>query len=174
MAQESDNHKESNIKLVLAEWIQDLKRLIVDKKRMRFTVALTLLTFLATATLAAQIFRRDIASSGTIKVIGVGLFWDKACTSKVTSVTWGTITPGTSVSQYVYVLNDGTASGTLSMGYGNWTPASAASYITFAWNCSNYVLARSGIVCAKLTLTVQPSITGVKDFSFMIVIQTTG
>jgi hypothetical protein len=174
MAQESDNHKESNIKLILAEWIQDLKRLIVDKKHMRFTVALTLLTFLATATLAAQTFRQDIANSGTIRVIGVSLFWDKACTNKVTSVTWGTINPGTSVSQYVYVLNIGTASGTLSMGYGNWTPAVAASYITFAWNCSNYVLARSGIVCAKLTLTVQPSITGVKDFGFMIVIQATG
>ncbi len=177
MAQESDNHEESaraNIKLVLAEWIQDLKRLIVDKKRMRFVVALTLLTFLATATLAAQTFRQDVSSSGSIKVIGVSLFWDRACTSKVTAVTWGAISPGTSVSQYVYVLNDGTASGTLSMGYGNWTPAAAASYITLAWNCSNYVLARNGIVCAKLTLTVQPSITGVNDFNFMILIQATG
>jgi hypothetical protein len=174
MTQESDNDKQRSVKIVFAEWTQDLKRLIVDKKHARFIVALTLLGFLATATLAVQTFRQDISSSGSIKVIGASLFWDKACTNKVTSVTWGTMSPGTSVNKYVYVLNDGTASGTLSMGYGNWTPAAAASYITLAWNCSNYVLARNGIVCTKLTLTVQPSITGVKDFNFMILIQAIG
>jgi len=197
MTRETESSKERNIRHVFAEWTQNLKRviieernikhvfvewtrtralkrIIVDKKRTRFIVGLILLSFLATATLAVQTFRQDIASSGMIKVIGVSLYWDKACTNKVTSVTWGTTTPGTSVNKYLYVLNDGTASGTLSMTYGNWTPAAAGTYITLAWNCSSYVLARNGITCAKLTLTVKSTITGVKDFNFMILIQATG
>ncbi len=176
MTQKSDDmhRSESKIKLLLTKGTQNLRKLFTRKNHTQFLIALTLLVFLATATLAVQIFRQDITSSGTIKVIGVSLFWDKACTNKVTSVTWGTTSPGTSVSRYLYVLNDGTASGTLSMIYGNWTPATAATYITLTWNCTNYALARNAITCAKLTLTVQPNITGVKDFNFKILVQATG
>jgi hypothetical protein len=57
------------------------------------------------------------------------------------------------------------------MSYGNFTPAVAASYLTLAWNCSGYILPPNAVTCAKLTLTVQPNIVNVTDFSFDILVQ---
>jgi len=175
MTQESNNqHRKRDIKLVLVERMQALKRIVVDRRHARLFVALTIVCFLATVTIAAQTFQQEMANSGTIKTIGVSVFSDKACTKKATSLTWGTIDPGASTSNYVYVRNDGTAGGTLSMTTGNWTPAAAASYLTLTWNCSSYVLPRDAVVCAKLTLAVKSTITGVKDFGFTTTIQSTG
>lgn len=163
-----------NVKKILAERIQALKKLSIKEMNARLLISLVLLSILAGVTIAQLTSQQGVASSGTIKLIGVSLFWDKACTSKVTSVTWGLITPGTTTNKYVYVKNDGTATGTLSMSYGNWTPAAAASYFTLAWNCSSYAISRNAVVCAKLTLTAQATIAGVTDFNFIIVIQTAG
>ena len=102
------------------------------------------------------------------------MFWDKACMSSVTSVTWGLVAPGTSTSKNVYVRNDGTATEKLSMTYGNWTPTTAAKYLVLTWNCSNYALRRGEVVCSKLTLTAQSNTVGITDFNLVILIQVAG
>jgi len=175
MSEKFDNkHAERKMKPILIDWLLNLKKLTAYKKRAGLVIPLALLFVLASVSLAQQTFQQEVASSGTIKTIGVTLFWDNACTNKVTSVSWGTITPGGSVDKYVYVRNDGTTTATLSMSYSSWVPATAASYMIFRWNCSNHALLRNAITCAKLTLTVQPNTTGVADFSFMIFIQAAG
>jgi hypothetical protein len=133
-------------------------------------IPLILLCLLAGMTLA-QTFNSSIKSYGTLKFVGVSVYWDNACTNQVTSIPWGTITPGTQVDNTLYVKNVGNAAGTLSMSYGNFTPTVAASYLTLTWNCSSYVLPPNSVTCAKLILTVQPNITGVTDFSFDILVE---
>ncbi len=175
MSQESKKtHHDKNIKRILIERLQALKKLGIQERNARLLAPLVLLSILGGVAIAQLTSQQGIASSGTIKVVGVNLFWDKTCTNKVTSITWGLVTPGTTTNKYVYVRNDGTATGTLSMSYGNWTPTAAASYFRLAWNCSSYGLARNALVCAKLTLTAQLNVTGVKDFNFMILIQAAG
>lgn len=162
MTQESNKqHGKLDIKSVLIERMQALWKIVVDSRHACFSIA-------------AQTFQHEMTSSGTIKMIGVSVFSDKACTEKATALTWGTIDIGASTSSIVYVRNDGTASGTLSMICGNWTPAAAASYLTLTWNCSSYVLPRDAVVCANLTLTVKSSITDVRDFSFTITVKSIG
>jgi hypothetical protein len=200
MSEKSDSkHAERKVKSILTEWILNLRKLATYKKwpnliiltypklyakmyqklttckkRAGLIIPLALLFLLASVSLAQQTFQEEVASSGTIRTIGVTLFWENACTNQVTSVSWGTITPGVLVDKYVYVRNDGTTTAMLSMSCNNWVPATAASYMVFSWNCSNYALLRSAITCAKLTLTVQPDIIGVADFSFMILVQAAG
>jgi len=123
-------------------------------------------------TLAAT-FNSSIKSYGTLKYVGVSVYWDNACTNQVTSIPWGTITPGAQVDNTLYVKNVGNAAGTLMMSYGNFTPTVAASYLALTWNCSSYVLPSSSVTCARLLLTVQPNITGVTDFSFDILLEAT-
>jgi hypothetical protein len=175
MNQESKKiHHDKSIKRVLVERLQGLKKLGVQGRDARFLALLVLLSMLLGVAIAQLTSQQGIASSGTIKLIGVSLFWDKACTSKVTSITWGLITPGTTTNKYVYVRNDGTGTGTLSMSYGNWTPTAAVSYFKLEWNCSSYGLIRNALVCAKLALTTQLNVTGVKDFNFVILLQAAG
>lgn len=135
-------------------------------------IPLILLCLLAGMTLAAT-FNSSIKSYGTLKFVGVSVYWDNACTNQVTSIPWGTITPGAQVDNTLYVKNVGNAAGTLSMNYGNFTPTVAASYLALTWNCSSYVLPSNSVTCAKLILTVQPNITGVTDFSFDILVEAT-
>jgi hypothetical protein len=127
------------------------------------------------AALAAQTmtFQRNLSNSATVTVIGLGVYWDSACTSSVTSIAWGSIAPGTSADEYVYIRNEGTGTVTISMTYGNFTPAAAAPYMTLTWNCSGYSLARSAVAGAKFTLTVASGATGITDFGFSIVLQAT-
>lgn len=175
MSQESKKiHHDKNTRRILIERLQALKKLGIQERNARLLALLVLLSILVGVAIAQLTSQQGIASSGTIKVVGVSLFWDKACTNHVTSITWGLVTPGTAINKYVYVRNDGTATGTLSLSYGNWTPTAAASYFRLAWNCSSFGLARNALVCAKLTLAAQLNIVGVTDFNFIILVQAAG
>jgi hypothetical protein len=136
-------------------------------------VLLTLLSILVGLAVSQTTVKQNLSSGGTISVIGVEVYSNAACTNKVTSIAWGTLVPGTSASKTIYVKNPGTTAETLSMTYGNWTPTTAASFFSLSWNCTNHSIASGGVVGAKLTLTVQSTITGVTDFGYSITIQGT-
>jgi hypothetical protein len=175
MTQKPDNEqREKNIVETLAEWMQHFKRLLASEKHARLIIPLTLLCILAGVAIAQQTIQLQFANYGTIRVIGVSAFWDKACTNQVTSIAWGEIIAGTSIQKHIYIRNDGTATETFSMSSGNWTPPTASSYLTLTWNCSDYALSPKAVTCANLTLVVQPNITGVTNFDFTILIQATG
>jgi len=159
---------------VLTEWIRKLRGVIGVGKWWRFVIPVALICIVVGMAIAQTTFQQNIGSFGTIKVVGVSLFWDKACTNSVSSIDWGTLYPGGSVSKIVYVRNAGNSAGTLSMSYGNWTPSAASSFFTLTWNCSNYVLSFNTIVTARFNLTVQSTITGVEGFSFTILVKATG
>lgn len=169
-----EKHGIGSIKATLAETVKKLQRLISDGRWEKLIMLLAVMCILVSLAIAQTTIQQNVASYGTIKVLGVAVYSDSACTTKVTPIAWGTIVPGTSVNKNIYVKNTGNAAVTLAMSYGNWTPSTAASFMTFSWNCSSYVLASNAVICAKLTLKVQSTITGVTDFSFSIVIQTLG
>jgi hypothetical protein len=111
---------------------------------------------------------RTFPSNGTINAIGVGVYSDPGCTTILSSVSWGTLNPGDTPARTIYVLNNGTIPVTLTMTYGNWSPASAQSYITLTWNKDNTILASGLNATAVLTLNVSSAITGVTNFNFNI------
>jgi len=113
---------------------------------------------------------RTFSNSGTVNGIGVGVFSNAACTNVLTSLSWGTLNPGDTPSQTIYVLNNGTIPVTLTLTYGTWSPASAQSYITLTWNQQNTQLGSGSIATALLTLNVSSAISGVAGFSFDITI----
>lgn len=116
---------------------------------------------------ASQTFRNT--GSVSVKTVGVSVYSDSQCTSKITSLDWGTLSPGSQTTKTIYIKNEGSASITLSMTYGNWNP-SGASVITLSWNRQGATLAAGSSISATLTLTVPASITGVTSFSFDITI----
>lgn len=116
------------------------------------------------------IANRSVSNSGSLKTIGVEVYWDQACTNRVSSIDWGTLEAGGTKSYTVYVKNNGTASETLSMMTSNWNPSATSSQISLNWNCTDYVLAHGSVVGAVFTLTVSSSISGIANFSFDITI----
>jgi hypothetical protein len=128
------------------------------------------IAIMSMTTFGALVATRSISNSGSITAVGVNVYSDAACTTAVSTISWGALNPGGVATYTMYVKNTGTVPVTLSMTTGNWNPSSASSYITLTWNQQNYVLLAGQVVQAVLTLSVSSSASGVANFSFDITI----
>ena len=117
---------------------------------------------------------RTISNVGLMKGIGVGIYWNSACTNRTSSIDWGLLDPGSDKIVTVYVRNEGNAVVTLSKATQNWNPSTASSYITLNWNYAGQTLSVNQVLQIKLTLVVSSSISGITSFSFDITITATG
>jgi hypothetical protein len=130
--------------------------------------------FAALLASGAVISSKTIASSGIIATANIGVYSDSTCTQSLTSINWGTISPGGSVSRAVYVKNLDTTQVTLGMTGENWSPASADGPLTLTWNQDGTTLDANQVATATLTLTALSSISGITTFNVDIVIICTG
>jgi len=135
-----------------------------------YTLALSTLGPLVLAALG----NRTVTNSGSVKAVGVGVYWDQACTNAVSSISWGAIDPGTNVNKTVYIRNEGNSAVTMTMTTSNWNPASASTYMTLIWNYGGQTINVNQVVQVKLTLTVSSSVTGITNFTFDITITAVG
>jgi hypothetical protein len=117
---------------------------------------------------------QTVPSSATITTVNVGVYSDSACTQTLTSIDWGSISPGDSLTRTIYVKNTGTVQITLSMTKTNWNPPSADGPITLTWNREGWTIDAGQSTAATLTLSVSSSISDITTFSVNIVITGTG
>jgi hypothetical protein len=127
------------------------------------------MTGIVVSVLAAMSAYQRIPNTGNVRAVGVGVYWDSDCTSNVTSIDWGFLEPGATVNVTVYIKNEGNIPVVLNMTTDYWYPTSASENITLSWNREGYVL-NPGSVQAVLTLSVSSDISGVREFSFDIII----
>jgi hypothetical protein len=112
---------------------------------------------------------RTIQSSGTVKAVNIGVYWDSSCTNATSTIVWGMLAPGDSKNFTVYLRNEGNVALRSNLTVQSWVPTNSSTYIGLAWNAENQTIAAGSVVPAVLTLSVSPSITGITDFSFTIV-----
>jgi hypothetical protein len=105
--------------------------------------------------------------------INVDIYADAAAATKLTSLQWGTLTPGGTVTKTVYIKNAGNTAETLNMTTTEWAPALASSALSLTWNRESSVLAAGAVVPATLTLQVAADPGSVTSFSMNIVISGT-
>lgn len=134
-------------------------------------VAGLLLTVTTTGLLSIS---KTLDSTGTVTAVNVGVYSDSGCTTPKTSIDWGTISPGNTITSTVYVKNTGNTPITLSMTKANWIPPGANGPITVTWNREDTTLSVGQSVAATLTLTVSSGISGITGFSVDIVVTGTG
>lgn len=118
--------------------------------------------------------RVTLPNTGTVKAIGVGVYWDGSCNNLVSSIDWGTVNPGSTKEVTVYVKNEGNAPETLSLEAENWNPSTASSYLSVTWDYGGQVIDVGGVVQVTLSLSVSDTIEGITSFSFDIVITGSG
>jgi hypothetical protein len=110
-----------------------------------------------------------ISSVGTLKAIGIEVYWDEGLTDKVTTIKWGVLVPGAKETCTIYVSNEGNFPLTLHFSASNWNPPSASNYLTLTWNYINGRTINAGeAVEVTLTLAVSESIVGINNFNFDI------
>ena len=111
-----------------------------------------------------------LPNMGTVKAMGVGVYWDISCNNQVTSIDWGVVQPGATKDVTVYIRNEGNAPEILSLATENWTPSSAASYMSIGWDYGGQVIDVGAAFQVKLSLAVSDGIEGITNFSFDVVI----
>jgi hypothetical protein len=122
---------------------------------------------------AAAQYQALITGTGKIVSVSIGIYSDQACTTPLSTIDWGTLSPGQTKTVTCYIKSTSTIDSTLSMATGSWSPSSASSYITCSWNHAGYKISSGEVVSATVTLTVSQSITGISAFSFTITVTAT-
>jgi len=115
-----------------------------------------------------------IVGRGTVKAVGVGVFWDSNCTNPVSFIDWGMVEPGSMNNVTVYVRNDGNVAASISLATENWNPSNASAYLTLSWNYDGRQLNPLDVIQVTLTLAVSSSVQGIASFSFDIIISVSG
>jgi len=116
---------------------------------------------------------RSIASTGIVASVGIGVYTTQQCTADLTSIDWGSMSPGWSYTRTGYVRNNGNQPVTLSMATTDWNPASA-SVMGVSWDYNGAAVAPGQVIAVTWTLTVPSTISGIQNFSFNIVVTGSG
>jgi hypothetical protein len=129
-------------------------------------VALALTALALTVTTAAVLSaNQTVPLNGTINAVNLGVYSDSNCTIPVSALNVGTLSPGATATQTIYVKNTGNLPETLTMTTGNWTPSNANTYLTLTWNRGNIVLNAGASIQATLTLTAAANTGSLTTFS---------
>ena len=152
-----------------------LRRLLSKKPKrdfrlLIFALAVCLFSVLIYTSISTYLFSTTIGSRGTVKTLGVGVYWDEVCSNPVSYVDWGIVDPGSQENVRVYVRNEGNVHVSILLDTVNWDPLNASSYITLSWDYSGQLLEPDESIEVTLTLLISSSIQNVASFDFDIVI----
>jgi hypothetical protein len=86
-------------------------------------------------------------------------------------VDWGVLSPGQVRDVAVYVRNEGNETFVLVLTPLNWSPENAPQCLGLALICEDTKIEMGQVAAVSLSLSVSPSITGVYDFSFDMVLE---
>jgi hypothetical protein len=102
--------------------------------------------------------------------VQIDVYSNSGCTTKLTSVVWGQIVAGGSVSKTIYIKNNGDVGVTLSLTTENWSPSNAANYMSLSWNYDGSTISPGQEKQVTLTLNVSADCPALSSFGFNIVI----
>jgi hypothetical protein len=176
-------------------FLQGTTKLTFNKKLIIPLAALATIAIVLTAVTAAVLTtQQNVPSNGTIQntpnttakpassgnsggtnnpitsTINLDIYTDAAATTKLSSLQWGTLNPGGTVTKTIYIKNSGNTSERLNMTATEWAPVAASQVLTLTWNKEGSTLAAGAVVSATLTLRVAADPGDVSNFSMNIVI----
>ena len=131
-----------------------------------FFVVLTSSTLISGVVISKQ----SINSGGTITSMNVEIFNNIACTETCTNINWGTLTPGESINQTVYIKNSGNRQLTLFLTVENWIPTNASNHLILSWDKESANLEPDQVTMATLILSADLEINAIDNFAFDIII----
>ena len=116
--------------------------------------------------------RRAVPNVSAVESAGsIGIYWDKNCSQRVSSIDWGVLSQGQVKDAIIYVRNEGNESTILVETATNWSPTGASRYLIFSWRCQNEKLRAGTVVKVTQELSVSPNIQGISQFSFNITVE---
>src|SRR3990172_4269488 len=125
----------------------------VNRRTVFATMSIILVAILGTIIVNSG-SSRPFAYANSMSGVGVGIYWDQACTNRTLSLDWGHIEAGSNSTATVYVRNEGDSAVSLWMATSNWTPSAALGYMTLIWTYSGRILSAGEVIPMELILNV--------------------
>jgi len=129
---------------------------------------------LVASTFAVITIQKDIPGAGSIKGVGLGIYWDPQCRNETSSIDFGLLEAGYQQDFTLYLENQGNTDLTLSMTTKNWNPIGASDYISLTWNREGQEISAEQVMSFVLRISVSSNIEDVSSFSLDITIYGTG
>jgi hypothetical protein len=130
--------------------------------------------FMLAQVLSATQISSTLSNQGTVKTVGVGVYWDPGLANRTTVLEWGLLDPGSQKSFTVYIRNEGNSAVTLSQTTSNWNPTATSNYVTLNWNYNGQQVNSGGSVQVTFTLATSSNVNGIGTFSFDVTIVGSG
>ena len=150
---------------------------VASKRLLVGFVTVAIVALLAGVVIGVTMVQYRLNGSGKIVIPpGLGVYSDAACTVPASSLDFGSFSPGENVTRTLYIRNEGSETGVLSLATQNWVPLTAKEYLAFSWNCEGTELAGGGAVEASFNIRALNTLTnesGITTFSFEAVISIT-
>jgi len=122
----------------------------------------------------AQASSTRIHTYGTVKAVGVEVFWDAECLNQVLTINWTTLEPSQVKNVTIFIKNTSNVPVNLSMSTENWQPENASAYLSLTWDSEGKNVNVNEATSTILSLYVAPNITGITSFTFDIIIAGVG
>lgn len=113
---------------------------------------------------------KNTTNVSAVDASGIEVYWNKDCSSIVSSIEWGNIKLGSTRSVVIYVRNGSTKAIYLSLFTKNWNPSTASGCILLLWNYSEKQINPEDIIPIKLTLSASRYAKGISKLKFDILL----
>ena len=134
-------------------------------------LAIFLALLLSTLTIWSLRPRIPISNVSAIETVGTfGVYWNSNCTTRVTSINWGNMTPGQEKTTPFYIRNEASSPMFLAGIDKNWNPPTAQSYVHFTFDSDDQKIQGGQTKKVTCTLTVSIEITNISNYSFDILL----
>ncbi|MBK5133547.1 hypothetical protein JJE00_03865 [Candidatus Bathyarchaeota archaeon] len=126
--------------------------------------------FLAVASTGLLIEDQSSSVNGTLQTLNIEAYEDFEATLNCSMIDFGSLSPGKSSNQTVYIKNIGSEVVFLSMNVQSWEPSDAEAFLVLSWNRDDHILNPGESIGATFILDVDENVFGFSDFSFNITI----
>jgi len=99
----------------------------------------------------------SVPSFGTIKTMGVEVYWDSNLSNKTERIDWGTSLPGSTKNVTLYIQSASNVEVTLKLNIDNWHPDDLSDYLSIFWDYNGESLAPDEITQVSLSLSTSSS-----------------
>ncbi len=148
---------------------------MADRRLFHLILLIVLLASSSAVVLTYSLVTKTLTTRGTISIpnpptiVNMGFYIDKNFTIPLTSIDWGTLTPGSSKTYAMYLRNEGNVGLTLGISMTNVNPTALSSSLSLTTNYDGHIISPGEVFILALTLNVASSIAGT-GFTFDVAI----
>jgi len=136
-----------------------------SKKTLLLIVIVAIASVTLTTTISILLSKNmnlTVPSLGTVKTIGVEVYWDQNLENRTEKINWDEIWVGASENKTVYIRSISNYQIALNLNATDWEPNNISDYMDLSWDYNGTILNPGESIKVELTLTINYSEAFVK------------